>query len=132
MARLNRKRVEEIFTTSKAEKWAYPKIFEALKDAGVEYYETNVATHDIVYHGSGGAIAEPPPPEFTRLKPSASFAARGVKLAIERNKSKPDYMAFLEEIARAGVVRYRVDMGAREVSYFGAAGQAYVEKVSPF
>jgi uncharacterized protein YbcV (DUF1398 family) len=24
--------------------------------------------------------------------------------------SKPDYMVFLEEIARAGVVRYRVDM----------------------
>ena len=70
MARLNRKRVEEIFTMSKQEKWAYPKIFEAL--------------------------------------------------------------VFLEEIAHAGVVRYRVDMSAREVSYFGAAGQAYVEKVPPF
>lgn len=37
MARLNRKRVEEIFTMSKQEKWAYPRIFDALKDAGVEY-----------------------------------------------------------------------------------------------
>jgi uncharacterized protein YbcV (DUF1398 family) len=93
--------------------------------------ETDVATHDIVYHGSGDAIPEPPP-EFTSLKPSASFDARGVKLAIERNKAKPDYMVFLEEIARAGVVRYRVDMAARDVRYFGAAGQAYVEKVPPF
>jgi uncharacterized protein YbcV (DUF1398 family) len=66
------------------------------------------------------------------LKPSASFDARGVQLAIERNKTKPDYMVFLEEIARAGVVRYRVDMSARDVRYFGAAGQAYVEKVPPF
>jgi uncharacterized protein YbcV (DUF1398 family) len=132
MARLDRKRVEEIFTMSKQEKWAYPKIFEALKDAGVEYYETDVATHDIVYHGSGDAIPELPPPEFTPLSPSASFDARGVKLAIERNKAKRDYLVFLEEIARAGVVRYRVDMPARDVSYFGAAGQAYVEKVPPF
>jgi hypothetical protein len=56
MLRLNKKRVEEIFTRSKQEKWAYPKIFDALKEAGVEYYETGVATHDIVYHGSRDAI----------------------------------------------------------------------------
>jgi uncharacterized protein YbcV (DUF1398 family) len=123
MVRLNRKRVEEIFTRSKQEKWAYPRIFDALKDAGVEYYETAVATHDIVYRGSGDAIPEPPPPEFTPLKPGAGFDAGGVKLAVERNKTNPDYVVFLEEIARAGVVRYRVDRFAREVSYFGAAGQ---------
>jgi uncharacterized protein YbcV (DUF1398 family) len=132
MASLDGKRVEEIFTMSKQEQWAYPKIFDARKDAGVEYYETDVATHGIVYHGSGEAIPEPPPPGFTPLKPSASFNARGVKLAIERNKTKPDYLVFLEEIARAGVVRYRVDMSARDVSYFGPAGQACVEKVPPF
>jgi uncharacterized protein YbcV (DUF1398 family) len=132
VARLNRKPVEAIFTMSKQEKWAYPKIFDALKDTGVGYYETEVATHDIAYHGSGDAIPEPPPPEFTPLQPSASFDARGVQLAIERNKTKPDYMVFLEEIARAGVVRYRVDMSARGVSYFGAARQAYVEKAPPF
>jgi uncharacterized protein YbcV (DUF1398 family) len=130
MARLNRKSVEEIFTTSKQETWAYPNIFEGLKDAGVEYYETAVATRGIAYHGSGDAIPESPPPRFTRWKPS--FDARGVKLAIERNNSKPDDLVFLEEIARAGVVRCRVDRSAREGSYFGAAGQEYVEKVPPF
>ena len=132
MAGFNRERIEEIFTESKQEKRAYPRIFNALKEAGVEYYETEVATHDIVYHGSGDSIPEPPPPEFTPLKPSASFDAAEVKLAIERNKTKPDYMVFLQEIARAGVVRYRVDMSARDVSYFGSAGQAYVEKVPQF
>jgi uncharacterized protein YbcV (DUF1398 family) len=132
MAGFNRKRVREIFTMSKQQKWAYPKIFDALKDAGVEYYETDVATHNIVYHGSGDALPEPPPPEFTPLKPSARFDSRGVKLAIERNRTKPDYMAFFEEVARAGVVRYRVDMSRREVSYFGAGGEAYAEKVPPF
>jgi uncharacterized protein YbcV (DUF1398 family) len=131
MPRLNKKRVEEIFTRSKQEKWAYPKIFDALKDAGVEYYETNVATHDDVYHGWGDSIPEPPPQEFIPLKPGASFDAAGVKLAIERNKTNLDYMVFLKEIARAGVVRYRVDMSARDVTYLGAAGQAYVEKVPP-
>ena len=37
MLGLNKKRFEEIFTRSKQEKWAYPKIFDALKEAGVEY-----------------------------------------------------------------------------------------------
>jgi uncharacterized protein YbcV (DUF1398 family) len=41
-------------------------------------------------------------------------------------------MVFLHEIASAGVVRYRVDMDARTVSYLGGAGQAYVEKVPQF
>jgi hypothetical protein len=63
MARLNRKRAREIFTMSKQQKWGYPKIFDALKAAGVEYYETDVARHGIVYHESGEAIPEPPPPE---------------------------------------------------------------------
>jgi uncharacterized protein YbcV (DUF1398 family) len=132
MAELNKKRVEGIFTKSKQEKWPYPKIFDALKNAGVEYYETEVATHGIVYHGLGASIHEPPPPEFTPLKVSANFDAVGVKLAIERNKTKPDYLVFLQEIARAGVVRYRVDMNARAVSYLGGAGQAYVEPVPQF
>lgn len=120
MAGLNKKRVEEIFTKSKPEKWPYPKIFDALREAGVEYYETDVATHGIVYHGSGDSVPEPPPPGFTPLKASANFDAAGVKLAIEGNKTKPDYMVFLQESARAGVVRYRVDMSARAVSYLAA------------
>jgi uncharacterized protein YbcV (DUF1398 family) len=131
-AGLNKKRVEEIFTESKQEKWPYPKIFDALKDAGVEYYETEVATHGIIYHGAGDSISEPPPLGFTPLKVNAHFDAAGVKLAIERNKTKPDYMVFLQEIASAGVVRYRVDMDARTVSYLGDAGQAYVEPVPQF
>ena len=39
---------------------------------------------------------------------------------------------FLQEIARAGIVRYRVDIDARTVSYLGAGDQAYVERVPPF
>src|SRR5580692_5926815 len=132
MAELNKKRVEEIFTKSKQEKWSYPRIFDALKNAGVEYYETEVATHGIIYHGLGDSISEPPPPGFIPLKVSPTLDAAGVKLAIERNKIQPDYMVFLQEIARAGVVRYRVDMSARAVSYLGGAGQAYVEPVPQF
>jgi uncharacterized protein YbcV (DUF1398 family) len=130
MPGLNKKGVEEIFTKGKQEQWPYPQIFDALKAAGVEFYETDVATHNIVYHGSGESFEEPPPPGFAPLKPNAHFNAGGVKSAIQRNQSRQtDYMVFLGEIARAGVVRYRVDMDARTVSYFGGSGEAYVEKV---
>jgi uncharacterized protein YbcV (DUF1398 family) len=133
MTGFNKSGVEEIFTKGKQEQWPYPQIFDALKAAGVEFYETDVATHNIVYHGSGESLQEPPPPGFGPLKPGAHFDAGGVKLAIQRNQSKQtDYMAFLQEIARAGVIRYRVDMAARTVSYFGGSGEAYVEKVPQF
>jgi uncharacterized protein YbcV (DUF1398 family) len=132
MPGFDKKRVEDIFTKSKQEKWPYPKIFNELKEAGVEYYETDVAIHGIVYHEPGDSISEPPPPGFTSLKPSTEFDAVAVKAAIEKNKIKPDYILFLHEIASAGVVRYRVDMGERTVSYVGPAGQACVEKVPQF
>jgi uncharacterized protein YbcV (DUF1398 family) len=125
--------VEEVATKSKQEKWPYPKIFNALKDAGVEYYETDVATHHLVYHGSGDSFTEAPPPNFTPISPAATFDAAAVRQAIQRNQSKQtDYSQFLQEIAAAGVVKYRVDMSARTVSYLGSASEQYVEKVPQF
>jgi hypothetical protein len=45
--------------------------------------KTAVATHDMVYHGSQDALPEPPPQEFSPLKPNARLHAAGVKLAVE-------------------------------------------------
>lgn len=130
MPGMDKRRVEEIFTQSKREKWPYPKIFDALKDAGVDYYETDVATHVIVYHGGGEWVTEAPPAGFGQVSPNASFDAAAVKLAIQRNQHKlTNYTTFVREIAAAGVNRYRVDMAARTVAYRGSRGNEYVEKV---
>jgi len=133
MTSFDKKRVEEVFTKGKREQWPYPEIFNALKDAGVENYETDVATRSIVYHGSGDACTEPPPAGFISLTPNPHFDPAGVQLAVQRNQSKQtDYSDFLREIAQADVNKYRVDVNARTVMYIGASGQEYVEKVPQF
>jgi len=128
----DRGKIEEIVEKSKAEKWPYPKMFNALKAAGVEYYETSVSTHEIVYHGSGEAWTEPAPEGFGTLQVSPAFNGAGVKDAILQNQRKEtDYTGFLHGIAAAGCTHYRVDMNTREIAYMGH-GEAYIEKVPDF
>ena len=40
---------------------------------------------------------------------------------------KSTFPEFVAATWRAGVVRYEVDFGAREVGYFGANGEEYIE-----
>jgi len=128
----NRNAIEEIAEKSKAEKWPYPKIFDSLKAAGVEYYETSVSTHEIVYHGSGQSWTEPAPEGFATLEVSSTFDGAGVRDAILKNQRKEtDYTEFLQGIAAAGCTHYRVNMNTREIAYMGH-GQQYVEKVPDF
>ena len=125
--------IEEIAEKSKAEKWPYPKIFNSLKDAGVEYYETSVSTHEIVYHGSGESWTEPAPEGFVTLEVSPTFDGAGVRDAILKNQRKEtNYTEFLQGIAAAGCTQYRVDMNTREIAYMGDNGEAYIEKVPDF
>jgi len=125
--------IEEIATKSKVEKWPYPKIFNSLKDAGVEHYETKVANHEITYFGGGKSFQEPITSEVVTLAISDQFNENAVQEAIRSNQSKGStYMEFLEGIAGAGVNSYQVDMSERTVTYMAANGEKYVEKVPDF
>jgi uncharacterized protein YbcV (DUF1398 family) len=125
--------IENIAATSKVEKWPYPKIFNSLKDAGVEYYETKVANHEITYFGGGKSFQEPISSKVATLTVSDQFNESAVQEAVRTNQSKGStYMEFLEQIAGAGVDSYRVDMSERTVTYMGASGEKYIEKVPNF
>ncbi|MBS0604486.1 MAG: DUF1398 family protein [Verrucomicrobia bacterium] len=127
------KKVLEIATTSKAEKWPYPKTFHALLEAGVESYEVDVATHRIVYFGDDKRLVEEPPAGFQNLPIADKWNPQGVKDAIEFNRNvTPDYQVFLKGISSSGVIAYRVDMHKKHISYLGREkGQEYAEKL-PF
>jgi uncharacterized protein YbcV (DUF1398 family) len=130
---LDKERIKEIATVSKEEKWEYPGIFNTLKDAGVEYYETNVRDHTIVYSGDGDHFIEDPAENSVGLSIAEIFSPDKVKAAIARNQNKEtDYVQFLREIAAAGVQSYRVDMTARTVTYKCGNSQAHVERVPDF
>ena len=107
----SKSRIEEISKQSKAERWPFPKTFETMKEAGVDYYDVDVATHQITYHGDDTSFTEDVP-GFLNLQVAEHFEKQAVSDAIRHHqKEKTSYNDFLQSIANAGVKFYRVDMG---------------------
>ena len=126
----NPTQIEKILSESKTQKWPYPKIFDALKEAGVEFYEVDVSTYNITYYGSGKTWQEPAPKGFVVISIDNNFDVKEIQAALERNRRKETtYVQFLQGIARAGVGAYRVDMAERTVTYKGLKGEAYPENI---
>lgn len=127
----DKKAIQEISKKSKAERWAFPKTFNALKEAGVEFYDVDVATHRITFHGAGQKLTEDSPAGFQILNVGHHFDANLVHKAIMKHQTeKTSYLDFLKDIANAGTVFYRVDMAKGAIIYKGKnPGEEHVEKV---
>ncbi len=114
------------------EGWPYPQIFNALKSAGVRYYEVDVCHHIIRYVALSERYVADPPNNFQVINASLSFNQDAIKKAIYRAQMKAiDYTAFLHAIAEAGVIKYRVNMMDRTINYMGSNDQ-YIEEVPGF
>lgn len=113
------------------EQWPYPKIYKAYKEAGLEGYEVDVATHNVTFFGKGHRFNEHLHVEDL-LEVASNHDADKIKAAIELNQSgKGSYPQFLKDIAAAGVVFYRVNMSTDTIHYIGRQGEDYAEHV-PF
>lgn len=113
------------------ESWPYPRVFQALKEAGVRYYETDVLRYRIEYVGDTGSYVESGPVDFGPLTVGHAFDEEAIQAAIRRaQEGEMDYPSFLNALAAAGVPRYRVDMTERTVTYYGVGNNLrYVQKV---
>ena len=99
----------------------------------MESYEVDVATHGIVYRAKGGLVVEgsatqTPTPHSQSV--SQKFNVDKLRYSIRNNQAqKTTYPEFLEGIASAGVLTYRVDMSKNAVIYRGPQGEEHVEGV---
>jgi len=127
----DKKLIESIITKSKSEHWAYPKTFNALQGAGVEYYEVKISTHEINYYGNNESLVESPPLDFVPLEVAPTFDKETFIQHLRKHQiNKTSYQDFLKDSANAGIYNYRVDMQTRTVTYFGKnPAQSYIEKV---
>ncbi len=124
--------IKELGKKAEAEQWSYPQLFEALKEAGVTSYETNVPEFLVVYKTADEEIDAPIPPDWESLKVAPELDEAGVKEAIaQAQRHEISYPEFLAEIATSGVEHYHVDMETRTITYNGADGKALVETVPP-
>ncbi|MGH2639015.1 MAG: DUF1398 family protein [Rhabdochlamydiaceae bacterium] len=128
---MNRQRLEAAIETGKSGKITYPEFLNAIRDAGVRSYEVDVATGMIAYRGGNAddVYEETKWSAGEQLEVSDEFNTGLVKSAVLRNQRKEtDYATFLKEIARAGVLSYKVDVSIRTIKYEGRS-QSYTEQV---
>jgi uncharacterized protein YbcV (DUF1398 family) len=125
--------IESIEKRAADEKWTYPTLFDALRDAGVERYEVNVPRHETRFVGGKTSFTLGAPAGFTPLAVGTGFDLAAIKNTLGRvQRGEIDYIAFLAGIAAAGVAFYRVDMKPRTVTYHGPTPKnKLVESVPP-
>jgi len=123
--------LDTLLIQAKKEQWPYPKIFEALKNAGVVSYEVKIADCDATYHGNFGIWKEPMSEGFRALTISPKFNKQAFIDALRRHmKKETSYVEWLGQSAAAGVARYVVNMADRTVTYYGInADDFHVEHV---
>lgn len=106
----------------------FPYMAEALRSAGVDRYLFDVPSATAVYLTATGDVLVPGHllrDETTVVPP---FDADALVSAIRTDQEgRSTFPEFVEASFRAGVVRYEVDLHARECRYVGTRGESYVE-----
>jgi uncharacterized protein YbcV (DUF1398 family) len=125
--------IQALLRRSGSEQWSYPKLFDALKHGGVEYYVADVDRQRIVYYGGKSLYEQRLASGGDMLSIAPEFNKDALLQAITRNQRKEStYVEFLKEIAAAGIGRYRVDMHDRTVTYSHTPTEIHVEPVPPY
>jgi len=107
----------------------FPYLAEALRQAGVTRNEWALPAAQSLYLTALGPVVSVGPPLRSGLEAVPAFDREALVSALRTDQAGlSSFPEFLESAWRAGVVRYVVDFTARTVSYFGAAGEAYVEE----
>ena len=112
--------IANILKNAKDHKWAYPKTFQLLKEAGVESYRVSWGKEYVgIYLGTFGEWRESAPKGFHPISASFGFCEESVKKAITKHQQgKTTFVQVLEELFKAGVTHYYVDMDKKAITYF--------------
>lgn len=131
---MNIEEVKRILEASTRERWPYPKTFQALLEAGVVSYRTNLANNQTVYTGATNEYKEPNDAAATDLEVAELFQIEAVKRGLLHHQTyQTPFSDFLKDMAAAGVQFYEVDMTKRTINYTsGKSDESYVETVPMF
>jgi uncharacterized protein YbcV (DUF1398 family) len=106
----------------------FPYFAEALRGAGIKSIETSIATGGSVYHLADGAVAMNSEPIAAPVSAVPAWEEPALIGALRTDQAgESTFAEFLEASWKAGVIRFRVDLANRTCTYFGIAGNHYVE-----
>jgi uncharacterized protein YbcV (DUF1398 family) len=115
---------QEIIRRRSNGKINFPQFLEELSQRGINEYEIEVATGQATYKG---VYSEFTTDSQVSLVLSNRFNRNKVLEAIA-NISLP-FLDFLKEIAKAGIVTYRVHIPERRVTYIGVGNEEMEEQL---
>lgn len=124
--------IQDILAQSKKEHWPYPKTFNALRDAGVSFYQVIFSEpFEAFYEGSFGRFEEQALPDYSAPHINPVFSAVGIQESIKKHlREKTSYLSWLNEAASQGAASYTVNMSNRTVTYFNLdKTKEYIEHV---
>ena len=106
----------------------FPYLAETLRRAGVTRNLWFLPACQSLYLTEQGAVVMQGEPLVTGTVDVPRFDREALIAALRTDQAgKSTFPEFLAASWRAGVVRYDVDFAAREVGYFGAKGEEYIE-----
>ncbi len=107
----------------------FPYYAEALRAAGISAVETSIATGGSVYHLADGAVAESFDPIVAPVSAVPKWDETELIAAIRADQAgRSSFPEFLGAAWEAGVIHFRVDLANRTCTYFGVAGNHYIEE----
>lgn len=109
-------------------KISFPETVKNLLEVGVERYYTDLIAHQKTYYAQGGAVHFLRLPKSKMPQDAGPFSKEGIVAALRAiQRSEIDYPEFLRRIIRAGTVGYSAFLLGKQVHYFGAKGEIYIE-----
>lgn len=124
----NLKAAQERATAGRPQVGGFPYLAEVLRQAGVRRYHCTVPAAASLYLTDAGPVAVQGPPILDGMAEVARWDREAVIAAIRTDQAgRSSYAEFSRACWAAGVVRYEVDLTARTCTYYGAAGEHYVE-----
>jgi uncharacterized protein YbcV (DUF1398 family) len=106
----------------------FPVLAEVLRQAGVRRNIWNLPSCESVYLTDQGPVVNLGTPLVTGFAEVPAFDREALIRALRTDQAgQSAFPEFLKASWHAGVIRYDVDFEARNVTYYGASGETYVE-----
>ena len=106
----------------------FPVLAEVLREAGVKLNIWNLPSCESLYLTDQGPVANLGTPLVAGFADIPAFDRDALIRALRTKQAgESTFPEFLMASWNAGVVRYEVNFEARQVTYFGASSESYVE-----
>ena len=106
----------------------FPYLAEVPRQAGVTRNLWFLPACQSLYLTSEGPVVVPGTPLVAGATDVPAFDREALIRALRTDQAgESTFAEFLAATWRAGVIRYDVDFGARNVAYYGCHGEAYIE-----